>query len=302
MSFDVPREGELYSEQVFARSYGLIDAGIWGSLDRLRLDAWLRFFVTRHEKYFAASVLDSLIVRTSPQTDAMVRQLFERVLPDARRELPAAALLPDDLLLRLREVDEPTVRIVPVLSPSDSPASSGTFLTRLLRRVLQIQERWIIWPNQIPQAIRRGVSTFIFVDDFAGTGLQFTDFASAYQLSARVGSSAALYAPLAAHQSALTLIGKNFPNFPVLPVEQLSSRHQLFSRDSPAFNDGVNTPFSAGHFYDELIHDRRLDIPKRLRRGFGRLALTYVFAHGTPNNCLPLLWRRQTGCAALFER
>lgn len=84
-AFKLPRDGKIYIDQIVERCTSLIQCGIWGDMHPSHLRRWMKNFTTDEEKYFAACVLDSLIYRSKSQTIALIRQLFQRALPDLTR-------------------------------------------------------------------------------------------------------------------------------------------------------------------------------------------------------------------------
>jgi hypothetical protein len=94
-----------------------------------------------------------------------------------------------------------------------------------------------------------------------------------------------------------------FPLLRIVASEILEAQHGLFSDESPAFADGVNTAASAKDFYLEFLDRRGLSIGREDQLGFGGLGLTYAFEHAVPDNNLPLLWWEEDGIwSPLFDR
>ena len=151
MSFALPKDGEIFIEQVLERCKNLISSGIWEGLTQVRLDTWMKNFTTSTERYFGACVLDGLIYRSEKQTVALMEQLFQRTLPDLlrRHPPPMGCSLPWVEMLRLPSFGPgPLLRIVPVIRWDDPPTKSGPALARLYRRHLFLTEQWMIWPWQ----------------------------------------------------------------------------------------------------------------------------------------------------------
>lgn len=175
-------------------------------------------------------------------------------------------------------------------------------IARLYKHQLGINSQWMIWATEIRKAVEAGVSSFIFVDDFLGTGRQFSDFIKDEDLYWLKDTCAVLYAPLAAHDEGVHALGRTLPWIPVCSAEHLTAEYGMFDQASLAFQSDINSPESARAFYIALLRRRRLRFDRRFRMGFGRLALTYVFAHATPNNTLPILWHPTPGWTPLFPR
>ncbi len=299
-SFSVPHDGEDFEADVLYRCQDLIVSRIWEGILLHRLKTWFTNFKTAPERYFAACVLDTLIYRSKGQTVAMMQQLFQRTLPDLVRSDPPQEGPSQDwgqALVRTTPGD-PGLRLVPVIRSVDSPGKSGPLLCRMYRRHLRFNHDWMIWPWQLSDAKSRGLGVFVFIDDFLGTGTQFSEFAEHFSLADSFADAYVVYAPLVAHTSGLTLLRSSFPNLRVVAPEVLDDRHNLFSESTSCFRDGVNSPASAHALYKQISKEHNL----RLTPGFGELALAYVFEHATPNNCLPILWQVTPKWKPLFER
>lgn len=175
----------------------------------------------------------------------------------------------------------------------------------MYRRHLSINQNWITWPDKIQDVrVKEGVQTFLFIDDFLGTGEQFKRFVESYSMGRVFDDVYAVYAPLVAHQNGIDYLRMLFPNLRVRAVEVLDDKYNLFSDNSIWFQDqdGTNTPSSARLFYEELVRNRKLPIGSNNLTGFGNFAIAYSFEHATPDNCLPILWLRTKSWNPLFER
>ncbi len=302
MAFQLPKDGAIYTESIFGRCRDLIGYDAWSGIAPHRLDTWINNFRTPEEDYFAACVLDGLIYRSNAQTVALMQQLFQRAIPDLARSNTLSPGL-SDLYYSLRngEVD-PRVRVVPVIPPGESPAKSGATIARMFRRQLGFHEQWIAHPDEIPSLIG-DVDSFVFVDDFLGTGTQFSIFLSDTGLPAHFSSACFIYAPLAGHVTGISDIHSAFANLHIVTVELLDDGHALFSPMSRSFNDGVNSPDDSRQLYYDLLEDRQIKIDGPDRRGFGHFELAYAFEHAIPDNSLPILWWRDSEVwQPLFDR
>jgi hypothetical protein len=71
-----------------------------------------------------------------------------------------------------------------------------------MKRHLGIAEKLFIAPSQIERSAKRGIKVFVFIDDFLGTGTQFSWLLRETGLDKRTGSNLYLiYAPLVSHSS-----------------------------------------------------------------------------------------------------
>ncbi len=176
--FKVPDDGIIYMRQTEERCMDLIYHGIWFGIDQNRLRRWLSNFRSDEEKYFASCVLDSVIYRSEDQTIALIQQMFQRTLPDMDRGDPMPITPIDDWTYALKRnvKTDPGLRFVTVARRSDPPTKSAYYIARLLKRNFIIDERLIIKPEHVQEKIIQGINTFLFIDDFLGTGTQFLEF------------------------------------------------------------------------------------------------------------------------------
>jgi hypothetical protein len=301
--FRLPPDGRTYITAIVDRCKELINCGIWGDLDILRFEAWLNRFHTEQERYFAACVLDNLIYRSKGQTVAMLEQLFQRVLPDLTRLDPTPIGPIDNLLHHLKSSrPDPGIRLVPAVKQSDPLTKSANEIARFMKRHLGLAEKLFIAPSQIDRSAKKGIKVFIFIDDFLGTGTQFSGLLRETGLDKRTESKLYLiYAPLVSHISGKKKLHDEAPTLRVRSVEELDASYGLFHKDSACFKDECNTCESAKVFYYKLLRKKGLQITRKL--GYGQLELAYAFEHATPNNSLPILWYNESkNWSPLFSR
>ena len=288
MPFELPADGPTYTDHIITRSCDLIAHNIWQGMEEVRLGQWLNNFPDPEQRYFAARVLDTLIFRSDSQTKSMLTHLFQRTLPDVAWHYS----LPSDLhsaFDRLKARTEPKIRVVPVVPSQHSAMASGPLIARLIRRHLDFNRRWLISQARV----RKTKHFVVFVDDFIGTGDQFSNFLTQHNLTYLIREQRCCYVAIAAHSDGIRNLRSSFPELPVSAVDLLEPRNGLFHEESLAFPDGTNTILDAREFYYKMLD--AFDIHATdYRDGYGGLALTYAFAHGVPNNSTPLLWWPQS--------
>jgi len=259
-----------------------------------RLLTWLNNFSTDEEKYFGACILDNLIYRSEQQTVALIRQLLERNLSDLTRRHPTPIGPIQDWLELLRTDPSPRhdlrLRLVVVVHRDDPPTKSAYVIARLMKRYLHVNANWIITPWSVADSINQGIRVFVYIDDFLGTGDQFSTVATLERLDSTFGHSYSVYAPLSAHVAGVSNLTVAWPQLKVAPVDFLDRTHSVFDDASLTFDDGKNTPAAAKAFYLDLLVSRGITLSGCERRGYGGLELAYAFSHAVPDNCLPLLW------------
>jgi hypothetical protein len=289
-AFRLPPDARTYVLAIVERCRDLIRCGIWGDLDIARFEAWLNNFSSHEERYFAACLLDHLIYRSKSQTISMLEQLFQRVLPDLTRLDPSPLGYAHDLLRSLasRRTDS-GIRLVLAVKGVEQGIKSGNEIGRFAKRFLNFPERLFIPPSKIRSCAQRGIKFFVFIDDFLGTGTQFSKLLRAENIDRRLLSELyVVYAPLVSHSAGRQKLMKELPELRVRSVEALDSSYGLFDKDSACFNDECNTNDKAKEFYYELLRKKQLSFTRKL--GYGQLELAYAFEHATPNNSLPILW------------
>ena len=293
--FSLPPGAHAYIKEITERCEDLINTGIWSGIHVQRLRGWLNNFRTEQEKYFAACVLDNLIYRSEAQTIALLKQLFQRTIPDLiRLNISTIDAIYDwEEKLKRSPTDcpvNPEVRLVTATGMNDSPTKSAHQIARLMKRFLRIDEKWIINSWEIIENIRCGIKIFIFIDDFLGTGSQFESLISDGPLNQVLSEAYFAYLPLTAHVQGISYLQKNFPLLHVSATEILDETHGVFHGKSACFKDGINSPQIAKEFYYNLLDKHKISVTGANRRGFGHLELAYIFQHAAPDNSLPILW------------
>jgi hypothetical protein len=162
----------------------------------------------------------------------------------------------------------------------------------------------MIWPSQVDREIRRGVRTFLFVDDFLGTGFQFHKFAQSNHLEEKLTQPEVtfIYAPLIAFYKGIDRLKHKLPRLLVSFAEELDDSYCLFSHNARYFNDGTNSSYIARVFYSEFLRARGITSLGKFTFGYARLGLAIAFNHATPNASLPLFWVDHQHLRPLFLR
>ena len=306
--FSLPQGALAYIREITERCEDLINIGIWAGIDVQRLQRWLNNFKTEEEEYFAACILDNLIYRSNAQTKALLKQLFQRTLPDLTRlnASPVGTIYDWEERLKRSLTNRPVnpeVRLVTAAGVTDPPTKSAYEIARFMKRFLYIDERWIINSWEIIENVRRGIKIFIFIDDFLGTGTQFENLINDGGLNHVLSEAYFAYLPLAAHIQGISYLERKFPSLHVSATEVLYESHGIFHKESTCFKDGINSPQIAKEFYYNLLDKYKIPIKGANRRGFGHLELAYIFEHAAPDNSLPILWWNDPGrWHSLFDR
>ena len=297
MSFQLPTNGEQYTNYIIDRAKALIKCNVWEGINELDLNQWLNNFQSPTNRYFAARILDTLLYRSQPQTISMLKHMFQRTIPNIARqhELPSQLCSAYEHLQRL---EEPHIRLVPVIPRPQYTSSSGPLVTRLIDQHLRFNSNWIITLDKI-----KSTTPFIvFIDDFIGTGDQLSSYLRKHNLEYLVTEQRCCFVALAAHNDGIDRLGSEFKNIRISAVELLDPSVGLFHEQSPAFKDGTNTFTTAREWYNEMLEEFQIK-GHRIAEGYGSQCLTYVFSHAVPNNCTPLLWwSKSSKLFPLFHR
>jgi hypothetical protein len=184
---------------------------------------------------------------------------------------------------------------VPLLDGED-PTQSGFAVSRLFKTMGFCRKEWLINPSQIPKALKAGVKVLIFIDDFLGTGEQFTAVGNTMDIKSLSKNTYTIYAPLAAHENGVRNIKAIFPNVKVTAAEILRDESEVFKS---CFDDSVNTPEMAKIFYKEFLGKNGMKDKKKGSRF--NLRIAYAFEHGVPNNSIKILYHA-TNWNQLFNR
>ncbi len=265
-----------------------------------RLESWNRQFCDIEEQYFSACLLDQLIFRTTQQFEAGLRSLFHSNLNGA---LFANS---EDLQLfkQISSRRDPSLRLVPVICETDPPTKSGPLVLRRLQRTLQLNQKWMCWPWQAAElAKQKIIKTIIFVDDFLGSGTQFTKFFQQWNFPEQDTQISYIYSPVVAHEKGIAHLGEKLPNLRVVSAEMLGDSHSFFSDTVwDRLGQGYITARDAKDWYINFVTTKKIIPNNTGALGYGDLALTFGFSHSSPNNSLPILWYETDDWQPLLER
>ena len=226
LNFKVPKDGQTFIDQVISRCRNLIYCNIWSGLPVQRLNQWWNNFTTEEEKYFAACLLDNVIYRSDDQAHALIRQLFQRSLPDFGRSTGGIVDWEERLF---HKHSNPDVAIVPVVPIGRAAGTSGHIVSRMLEKRFDVNPSMFKTP-EVGLGLFGKVNTIVFIDDILGTGNQFvTEFIWPNGLSDDTHGTKLIYAPLVAHHEGIDRIKKDLPHIDVVCAERLVSNHGLFS-------------------------------------------------------------------------
>lgn len=292
--FTLPENSQTYVNTVKDRCQDLIQYKIWSGIKSLDLKRWFNNFNGDLEQYFAACILDALIYRSEDQLVALANELFTKKLYSSLESVGFQFEHYKSLIDLLKSSPTNQLRLVSVSTKNERPVKSSNMILRAYKRKLGLNENWFIHPNEVKiEKESNGVNTFVFIDDFLGTGKQFQSMYKSYGFQLLLKKSNVLYAPLVAHSRGVGFLTDQNSNLVITASEYLNDNNDVFNN---AFKDGINTPESAKSFYDELLTNNNFsDLLDENKYGFGNLGLAYTFAHSSPDNCLHIIWDNQNG-------
>ena len=263
-SYHLPDRATTYVDSVAQRCENLIGSGIWSGLEVQQLRAWLTNFVTPLEHYFAIRILDHLIYRSDSQTVALINQLFQRCLPELLIQTNIQPSATTSVIEALQTKTQSPIRIVPVVDENDPPTKSGPTVSRLIKRALNLQDDWIIFPNQIGSECHREARIIVFVDDFLGTGYQFSKFFRSLKVRQSLSGKTLIYTPLIAHKRGIDQLRRKTPEVKVTFAEQMDDTYNLFGA---ARSDGVNSSTEMYKFYNEYLRKKNFHLLRKRQLG-----------------------------------
>jgi hypothetical protein len=293
------RDERLFIEGIKSRARKLIRHKIWDGIDEGRVTAWLQQFEARNCELLGACLLDSFIFRNRAQVEALLRVALTS--PDV---VSPQAICDEATLFELaRRGPDPGIRLAPVIRLDQPPTKSGCYVLRRLAKSLRIHDKWMVWPQKLRDA-PNSLHTIILVDDFCGSGSQFSEFVELTDFKEVMASRPhcrVLYITVAAHASGIANVIKEFPRVKFIPGEILGPEHSFFTGSvlDRIKIDGIANRLK--NDYDKIANDVGLGGGIG-HYGFDSQGLTYAFEHGTPNNSLPIYWYQNDSWTSLVNR
>ncbi|MFM0565640.1 phosphoribosyltransferase-like protein [Paraburkholderia sediminicola] len=277
----------LFISQAHDRARNLIKTGVWRSIELHRLNTWLIQFEQYDASLLGAVLLDNLIFKTRAQLLAMLEYLL--ICP----QLCSGYQWDYELAEALARRKDIGVRLTPAISLAQPPTKSGPYILRLLQRHFRIRDEWLVWPQEIEQ-LDAGVKLLVIVDDFLGSGTQFSEFAKIAhlkQVNAARPEIRIVYLVAAAHEDGINELRQAFPFVEIVCADLLSASYHLFDSERLDAKYRVSITGLLRNQYLEIAGRAGLPLDGKAGPfGFGNQGLSYAFEHATPNNSLPIYW------------
>lgn len=275
------------------------DTQVWTIEPAIKPDLWLSNF-TKAELPYAENLLSNFFFYNAKMCKSMLQSAFQDIslyLPGVNVEQRVKSW--DDLcknaIFSTIDIDESNL------------TASGHLMCRKARQVLGIPEERFYKKEDALQRMYAGASKIIvFIDDFIGSGLQFTDtWTSPYmdkgkamsyaEISAREGYQA-YYLTLMATQYGLGEIAKSCSNIKIIAANVLDDRYSTISTSSILWPENLKSGA------EEFIQNASNRAGIKNWKGFHNLALTVAFEHSVPDATLPLFYWNENGWKPLIER
>jgi len=284
----------------------MIDMGIWSGIERHRFDNWCQQYETDEEKVILALLLRQLVYRSKEQVKSLLHQAFDKGIPQKLYEITGDESVFEEMkMFKLHSKYPSNILIVPVIRDFEPPTKSGPLVARLLKKMININDKMMKWPWNLGDL--ENIETIIFVDDFVGTGDQFLKFCD-HHIKPDVFNKQInfLYSPITANKEGLDNIISTRPDIKVCPIEVVSNENNFFTSAKNEYSLSDDEVIELDTFYLDFM--KKIELNKiggkkgKMLKGYDGLALTYAYEHGTPNGSLPLLWANSDIYTSLFSR
>jgi hypothetical protein len=289
-----------YVEHIADRCRKLIHTGIWEGITQSRLDNWLGCLRNCDTELLGAYLLDNLTYRSREQFMSLLDTIFyDRVLVSQGRSVPLLSLFQSSRDLHKAQQQ----CLAPVIGLSSPPTKSGPYILRLAARRFKLKNDWLVWPQKIKSLEK--LENVVFVDDFCGTGNQFSDFLNDIKFEETIKLNPTVqvtYLVATIHSQGIEHIQKKHPYVNIVWGERLKARSDILS--TAAFERYRVSGFASliQNQYDAAVQYTELPAKGKFSDGFGSLRLAYGFAHATPNNTLPIFWMATKNLTPLLDR
>lgn len=289
-----------YIDQVYDRARKLVQTQVWDGIKEQRLDNWLGCLKNHEAELLGAYLLDNLCFRSRDQFMSMLDRLFLSTSITAENSSYDGHFI-DRLKQKPRENNG--LYLAPVIGLLSPPTKSGPYVLRLAQRRFLIHRDWLIWPRQINEI--GSLTDLIFVDDFCGTGKQFTNFCKDICLDQLVSRHSKLhitYLVAAIHETGIRKIRDELPYINIQYAERLADVNSVMSETCFKRYQIDGFEQLVLQQYHKVVQKSGLPTGGKLANGYGDLGLAYAFVHATPNNTLPIFWFDTNHMTPLLDR
>lgn len=293
---------EEYIERVKTRCKNLIRNKIWNGVEEYRLDSWFDAMSNLDAKLLAAYILDNFSFRSKEQFHSLLNFMVEGIKFQDNDKF----LTFEQAFKNSRYTEKNGVILAPVISNDQPPTKSGPYILRLIQKLYKLPTKSMYWPHKLMEN-RGRIKKLFFVDDFCGSGDQFLDFIKEIGFEAIVCEDEIeiYYLVTVIHEKGLNKIQSTYSKIKVIYAELLEEKSSnILSTDCLSRYAVDNFAELILQQYENVINNGGYTKGARenLKFGYDGLGLAYSFAHGTPNNSLPVLWMDGANITPLVDR
>ncbi|UDM38420.1 hypothetical protein LIS44_00905 [Acinetobacter haemolyticus] len=293
---------EEYIERVKTRCKNLIRNKIWNGVEEHRLDSWFDAMSNLGAKLLAAYILDNFSFRSKEQFYSLINFMVEGMkFPNKDKTLTF-----EEAFRHQSYTEKNGIILAPVISNDQPPTKSGPYILRLIQKLYKLPTKSMYWPHKLLENTDR-IKELYFVDDFCGSGNQFSDFIKEINFEEIVKENKIeiYYLVAVIHEKGLKKIQEDYPNIKIIYGELLEER------SSNILSEACLSRYSVDNFAELILQQYENVISNagytrgaqdKYKFGYENLGLAYSFAHGTPNNSLPVLWMDGTNITSLVDR
>ncbi|MCY2928789.1 MAG: hypothetical protein NTV86_04715 [Planctomycetota bacterium] len=281
-------------EYVLDRCEYFVDVQVWPLHQVLDPAGWLENF-RPEEMDYALHLLCGFIYFRHPMVDQLFLAAFQGL---------SSKVIEDPLATDPRKAWNSfldTVVVTRVTGEQPHDTDSGFHFMRKARQLLGIPESRILSPQHVIDRLASGSSfSVVFVDDFVGSGDQFTTTwermtpvnngrHTSFAELASTTCTAFYYCPIVCTQAGLTVITRACPGLSLLPAHILPPAYSTLDENSILWP--VNLKAGATAFLQEA--SARAGISAGSWKGYNDLGLAIGFEHSIPDATLPLFsWKQ----------
>jgi hypothetical protein len=275
----------------------------WDGLTHSAVNNWIANFPTQLQ-YIAWRLLSHLIYYSANDLRALLREvLIHHILgAQGRADQLAArfALYPS----RLRHDTEIAKHrtLITVLLAADQPGESGPGIARMAGELGLTQQAL---PDAIHEvAIRGRYDRLVILDDNVGSGDQFEDFWTTYQLASKqllsdwAASSGlhVVYISLVGTLTAISRLRQRFPSVTFATGQMLTDEYTISATTSGIWADADERSYAIAEL-TTLAQQHGLSLA-----GYRELDFVVILSRTIPDWTSPLLWKRRADWTPLLTR
>jgi hypothetical protein len=270
---------------------------VWPITQRFDPGLWMQNFRTS-ELVFAKRLIDRFCYFPELMVDALLKASIQRFMNATYATFQA---------------DHSNCVFINVEGENPNPTDSGYSFLRKVRDNLGVSERRIMSPQSALEAISAN-KTFVFVDDFVGSGQQMkttwervrilTDgSALSFKSLASLGTHNFAYCPCICTEHGLAQLANYAPELKVVPAHIIARRHSATEEDSLVW-EGLNANEALDFLKQAAARAGFTAEDGGLNdwRGFHKRGLSVALHASIPDACLPIYYSQRNDWKPLMRR